>query len=350
MIEVGGVRGLVGGGCGGGLVRDLVAMATPLPGSKVVPVPTVEVGSGPSATPTVQVPAGAMMSRHDMIMLFSREVPLAMAKPAAAGAAPGWATKANLAVKTAATDVREATSKFESLFSKILPRGSGENEVTLNASITIQKKLLVLDLTDLLADSGDDLAEVLGQHVSVQLVSTIVDPSAWTSSTLVVSLDAMVSDSSVGMTLWLMICRDEEGGGERGSADSELGHDARHDRAHELQVQPRIQSAERLRHAGRHHREEPPCARVSARGVLRPGAQQRGRQLPGELVGVQYRLQKRPHFLQQRGTYFVVSALLYVVPYSPIAMYEDRSSEFATIFAHTLSLWQSILSICYKLC
>lgn len=63
----------------------------------------------------------------------------------------------------------------------MLPRlgkgGDSGDVVTLKASVTVQKKLLVLDLSDLVADSGDDLAELLGQHVSIQLVSTEVDPS-----------------------------------------------------------------------------------------------------------------------------------------------------------------------------
>ena len=150
-----------------------VAMAAPLGPKMVVPV---EAGNGPASTPTIQVPA--MMSRHDMIMLFSREIPLATAKPVAEGATPAWALKTNLVVKTAATEVREATTNFENLFHTIMPHGSGDDSVTLKASVTIQKKLLVLDLSDLVADSGDDLAEVIGQHVSIQLVSNKIDPSA----------------------------------------------------------------------------------------------------------------------------------------------------------------------------
>jgi hypothetical protein len=155
-------------------------MAAPLGQLPGVVVPTEGAGNGP--VPTVQVPAGAkggLMSRHDLINLFAREVPLATARPVAEGAAPSWALKTNTLVKTAATDVREATTKFDNLFHQILPWGAGHDDdyITLQASLVIQKKLLVLDLSDLIADSGDDLAEVLGQHVSIQLVSNKIDPS-----------------------------------------------------------------------------------------------------------------------------------------------------------------------------
>ena len=158
----------------------MVAMAAPMGPSKVV-VPT-ETGN-PASAPAVQVPAnGGMLSHHDMVMLFARDIPLATAKPVREGAVKQWtlpgALKANELVKTAASTVREATNRFESLFHTILPLGSHADDVTLKASVTIQKKLLVLDLSDLAADSGDDLAEVLGQHVTIQVVSNKLDTSA----------------------------------------------------------------------------------------------------------------------------------------------------------------------------
>lgn len=160
-------------------------MAAPGPlGSRVLVPDTNGTNTvGPvTPTPTVQVPQKdrGLMSRHDMIMLFSREVPLAMAKPVPQGTAPAWAVTTNTVVKTAATEVSQVTSKVDNLFHTLLPIGKSagpDGDVTLQASVTIQKKLLVLDLSDLIADNGDDLAEVLGQHVTIQLVSTKIDPS-----------------------------------------------------------------------------------------------------------------------------------------------------------------------------
>lgn len=160
-----------------------MAAPGPLPPTVMAPdgtsVPAV------TAVPTVQVPqkGTGLLSRHDMMMLFHREIPLATAKPVADGVAPAWAQGTNSLLKTAATDVtavtQHVTTQVENLFHQLLPQGS-DGGVTYKASVTIQKKLLVLDLTDLVADSGDDLAEVLGQHVSFQLVSTKVDPSKLT--------------------------------------------------------------------------------------------------------------------------------------------------------------------------
>ncbi len=48
----------------------------------------------------------------------------------------------------------------------------------LKGTLTLRKRLLALDLTDLGADGIDDLSDVLGGKVSVELVSsTSVDPS-----------------------------------------------------------------------------------------------------------------------------------------------------------------------------
>jgi hypothetical protein len=50
--------------------------------------------------------------------------------------------------------------------------------IQLKGTLTLRKRLLALDLTDLGADGIDDLTDVLGGKVSVELVSsTSVDPS-----------------------------------------------------------------------------------------------------------------------------------------------------------------------------
>ncbi len=50
--------------------------------------------------------------------------------------------------------------------------------IHLKGTLTLRKRLLALDLTDLGRDGIDDLSDVLGGKVSVELVSsTSVDPS-----------------------------------------------------------------------------------------------------------------------------------------------------------------------------
>jgi hypothetical protein len=50
--------------------------------------------------------------------------------------------------------------------------------IPLKGTLTLRKRLLALDLTDLGADTIDDLSDVLGGKVNVELVSsTSVDPS-----------------------------------------------------------------------------------------------------------------------------------------------------------------------------
>lgn len=149
------------------------------------PTQVVETGS---KVPTVQVPQetrGFTMSKRDQILLFSRDLPLSrqqstipqQANPQ--GAAPSWAKSVNNLMVTTTTGITDFTQKVEKIAHDLVPgrAGSEDDFVHLKAEIIIQKKLLVLDLSDLLADTGDDLAEVLGQHVSVQLVGTTIDPS-----------------------------------------------------------------------------------------------------------------------------------------------------------------------------
>ena len=149
------------------------------------PTQVVETGS---KVPTVQVPQqtrGNLMSKRDQILLFSRDLPLSRQQSAIPqqanpqGPAPSWAKSVNNLVLTTTTGISDLTHKVEKIAHDLVPAkpGSEDNFVHLKGEIIIQKKLLVLDLTDLIADSGDDLAEVLGQHVTVQLVGTTNDPS-----------------------------------------------------------------------------------------------------------------------------------------------------------------------------
>lgn len=153
-----------------------------------VPMGPTQVLETGSKVPTVQVPQqtrGYSMSKRDQILLFSRDLPLSrqqsvipqQANPQ--GTAPSWAKSVNNLVLTTTTGISDITQKVEKIAHDLVPAraGSEDDFVHLKAEIIIQKKLLVLDLTDLIADSGDDLAEVLGQHVTVQLVGTTIDPS-----------------------------------------------------------------------------------------------------------------------------------------------------------------------------
>lgn len=147
------------------------------------PTQVVETGS---KVPTVQVPQqnrGFTMSKRDQILLFSRDLPLSRQQSTVAQRANpqgSWAKSVNNLMVTTTTGITDLTQKVEKIAHDLLPASKAASEdgfVHLKAEIIIQKKLLVLDLTDLIADSGDDLAEVLGQHVTVQLVGTTTDPS-----------------------------------------------------------------------------------------------------------------------------------------------------------------------------
>jgi len=153
-------------------------MATPgpLPSSTVITGAPGTDGTGAArSAPAVQVPQkeNGILSRHDMMMLFHREIPMAMAKPT------NGTTQANTAsgslLKSAAAGVEHVTTKVENLFHQLLPHGS-DGGVTYTATVTLQKKILVLDLSDGVADSGDEVLDLLGQHVTFQLVSKNVDP------------------------------------------------------------------------------------------------------------------------------------------------------------------------------
>lgn len=142
-------------------------MATPL-GPTPASVPS---------TPTIQTNTASvgLMSTYDMVQLLARDTPLARVTPEAQKAALQWAQNTNAVVKTVASEAVQATSQFNNFFSTLLPHGP--DDVTLKGSVIIQKKILALDMGDLVADTGDDLAEVMGQHVTIQLVSTkFADP------------------------------------------------------------------------------------------------------------------------------------------------------------------------------
>ena len=53
----------------------------------------------------------------------------------------------------------------------------GRNMVVYKGTIVVMKKILMLDLMDRAADLQDDASELLGKHISVQLVGNEVDPS-----------------------------------------------------------------------------------------------------------------------------------------------------------------------------
>lgn len=134
-----------------------------------------------SITPTMQVPQpnDGLLSRHDIILLLARDAPLARATPQAQQAALQWAQKANAVATTVASAAAQATTQFDNFFCTLLPHDS--DDVVLKGSVIIQKKILALDMEDLVADTGDDLAEVMGQHVTIQLVSTkLADPGKLT--------------------------------------------------------------------------------------------------------------------------------------------------------------------------
>lgn len=159
-------------------------MATPGPlpsTSTVIGAPAGTDGTGGaarSAPPaSVQVPQkeNGILSRHDMMMLFHREVPMAMAKPNGSAQQETNAASGSL-LRSAAAGIEHVTTKVENLFHQLLPHGS-DGGVTYTATVTLQKKILVLDLSDGIADSGDDVIDLLGKHVTFQLVSKNVDPS-----------------------------------------------------------------------------------------------------------------------------------------------------------------------------
>ncbi|KAG0619453.1 hypothetical protein M758_4G141400 [Ceratodon purpureus] len=135
-------------------------------------------GSTPGSvplTPTIQVPQptvanDGLLSRRDMVLLFARDTPLARATPQAQKAAQLWAQKTNSVVKTVASEATQAITQFDNFLYTLLPHA--QDDIVLKGSVIIQKKILALDMGDLVADTGDDLAEVMGQHVTIQLVST----------------------------------------------------------------------------------------------------------------------------------------------------------------------------------
>ena len=152
-----------------------IATSEPEPPSTKLPVIQVPQtnGNNVSAGNT-----GSLMSRHDLVSLFARDAPLAKAKSVvqADGAkAPAWAPTE--LVKSAVSDANTVTKKFEGLFHSLVPgsASSGEHQV-LKGYVVIQKKILALDLTDLTADKMDDIDECAGRHVTIQIVSTKVDP------------------------------------------------------------------------------------------------------------------------------------------------------------------------------
>ncbi|KAG0566967.1 hypothetical protein KC19_7G100500 [Ceratodon purpureus] len=140
----------------------------------------------PSTKPTVQIPqtgnangAGTLMSRHDLVNIFARDAPLAKAKPATQAdgtAAPAWAPKS--LVKSAVSEVDSVTKKFEDLFHKLVPGGVDSDDLdVIQGDLIVQKKILALDLANAGADKADDVDECAGRHVSIQIVSTKVDPT-----------------------------------------------------------------------------------------------------------------------------------------------------------------------------
>lgn len=148
----------------------------------------------PSTKPTVQVPqtanangvgslpgslSGSPLSRHDLINLLSRDAPLAKAKaPSQANgtAAPAWVP--SVLVKSGVSEIGTITKKFEDFFHKVVPGVvDPANLEVLKGYIVIQKKILALDLADPGADKADDLDEMAGRHVTIQIVSTKVDPT-----------------------------------------------------------------------------------------------------------------------------------------------------------------------------
>ena len=148
----------------------------------------VPLGSTPASVPLPSISQVAQtiaandgfLSRYDMVRLLARDTPLARATSAAQNAALQWAQDASSrVVKTAASDptlaITQATTELVNFLSTPFP--PGPDDIVLKGSVIIQKKILVLDMEDMVADTGDDLAEVLGQHVTIQLVSTnLADP------------------------------------------------------------------------------------------------------------------------------------------------------------------------------
>jgi len=138
----------------------------------------------PSTKPTIQIPqtgnangAGSLLSRHDLVNIFARDAPLAKAQlQADAGAAPAWAPSE--LVKSGVSEVSTLIKKFEGLFHNLLPGGTDPDDLqVLQGYVVIQKKkILALDLSDPIADKMDDIDERAGRHITIQIVSTKVDP------------------------------------------------------------------------------------------------------------------------------------------------------------------------------
>jgi ubiquinone biosynthesis protein Coq4 len=69
---------------------------------------------------------------------------------------------------------------FWSGWSRCLPmhKAADVDTIQLKGTLTLRKRLLLFNLTDLGRDAIDDLSDILGNKVSVELVSsTSVDPS-----------------------------------------------------------------------------------------------------------------------------------------------------------------------------
>lgn len=108
--------------------------------------------------PTLQLPQpnDGLLSRHDLILLLARDAPLARATPQAQQVALQWAQKANAVATTVTSAASQAIAQFDNFLCTLLPHGP--DDVELKGSVIIQKKILALDMEDLVADTGDDLA------------------------------------------------------------------------------------------------------------------------------------------------------------------------------------------------
>lgn len=133
------------------------------------------------------IPAGGNISKSDMIQLFNRDavrgrtgVPVGPYQAQPQAPAPKWAQSAHDLVTSTTTGISDVETKVSKVTKKVFPPlwdVNDPNLLTLKGSLVIEKKILALDLTDLISDAGDNVAEVFGQTVTMQIVSTTADPS-----------------------------------------------------------------------------------------------------------------------------------------------------------------------------
>lgn len=115
--------------------------------------------------------ASSFRARDSFVRSRARTVPMAKAQQARAAASEGW-------LETASSKLEAVGGFLERKLHGSDQPSLGPDEVLYKGTVTVMKKLKVLDLIDRSADIVDDFSELaLGKRVTVQLVSAVTDPS-----------------------------------------------------------------------------------------------------------------------------------------------------------------------------